>query len=684
MKNNFLGGASALKIGDTGYIYLTATDRTLIMHPDKKRILTKQAQGLNTLYDKAIEGFEGTNETVTSYGVEMLSSFKRLKTKNWILAANYPQSEAYRPIQVGAHYFLMISGTCIIAVFIFIFFIIKYLIKPLEVFTRHVEEIPQKTGDDRFLNIETKDEIGTLSLAFNRMMIEVDKRSELERSEELYRTVIEFSTDFIFWRAPDNKIIYVSENCEKFCGYTEEELYASPELLETMIHPDDLHIWSEHAHDISSKGIEEQLELRIVTKGGDVRWISHNCLPVYDKQGNYRGRRASHQDITRQKEVSKILNQLSTAIEQTSDWILITDKQGKIEYANRAVERITGYRKEEIIGKNPSIFKSGRYNREFYKKMWDTILSGQVFSGIMTNRRKDGELFEVYHTVTPVKNSSGQITHFVANSKDITAMKQLEAQINFLATHDEHTGLPNRTLFVDRLRQVIARSEHDKRFTGVVFLDVDRLQLINDAFGVQAGDAFLVEIGKRLQTVLRDGDTIARFGSDEFAISLIDVARSDDLILILESLRKILASPFNCDGVEALITFSIGVSIHPTDTRDINSLIENAVIACQKVKGLGGNDCQFFTPDMNSKALEFVSMKRDMFNAIRNEEFILHYQPYYDMASLKLVGMEALIRWRRNDGGLVSPGQFIPVLEETGMIIEVGNWAAKRSSKTSK
>ncbi len=672
MRDNFLGGISSAKIGDSGYLILTATDRTLIMHPDKKRILTKQATGLNRLYDKAIEGYEGTDETITSYGVEMLSSFKRLKAKNWILAAHYPQAEAYRPIQVGEHYFLMIAVICIIAVFIFITFITRYLIQPLQLFTRHVEDIPQKTGDDRFLNIKSKDEIGTLSLAFNQMMIEVDKRSDLERSEELYRTVMEFSTDFIFWRAPDNKIIYVSENCEKFCGYTEEELYASPELLETMVHPDDVTIWSEHVHDISSKGVEERLELRIITKSGQVRWIAHNCLPVFDKKGNYRGRRASHQDITRQKEATKTLNQLSTAIEQTSDWILVTDRQGKIEYANSAVERITGYKKEEILGKNPSIFKSGKYSREFYEKMWGTILSGQIFSGIMTNRRKDGELFEVYHTVTPVKDSSGEITHFVANSKDITAMKQLEEQINFLATHDEHTGLPNRALFVDRLRQVLARSGHDKRFTGIVFIDVDRLQLINDAFGAQVGDAFLVEIGKRLQTATRDGDTIARFGSDEFAISLIDVAKSDDIILILEYLRKVLSSPFKCDGVEALITFSIGVSIHPTDSKDINAVIENAVIACQKVKGLGGNDFQFFTPDMNSKAFEFVSMERHMFDAIRNEEFILHYQPYYDMATLELVGMEALVRWRHDDGGLVPPGQFIPVLEETGMIIEVG------------
>src|SRR5208337_4877514 len=236
----------------------------------------------------------------------------KLKTKS-ILIVSIPVAifalsvEAGLPIRQAGHYYLMAAVTGLLAVFFIDFFIIKYFIKPLELFIRHVEDLPQKTGDGRFLDIKTKDEIGTLSWAFNKMVTEIDKRSELERSVELYRTVTEFSTDFIYWRSPDNKIIYVSENCEKFCGYTEEEFYASPELLETMIHPEDRNIWSEHTRDIESKGVCEQLELRIVTKSGQVRWISHNCLPVYDKKGNYQGRRAIHQDTTVHKQFEEAL-----------------------------------------------------------------------------------------------------------------------------------------------------------------------------------------------------------------------------------------------------------------------------------------------------------------------------------------------------------------------------------------
>ena len=301
MKNNFLGSMSNIKIGENGYLFLTNANRTIIMHPDKKRIMTKLAPGQNKLYDKAIEGFEGTGDTITSFGVKVVDSFRRVKTTNWILIASYPADQAYRPIRQVERFLLMATITGIIAVFFIISLIIKYLTKPIEVLTRHAEDLPQKTGDERFQTIKTKDEIGALSLAFNHMVAEIDKRSELERSEEMYRTITEFATGFVYWRAPDNKIIYVSENCEKLFGYTQDEFHTSPELLETMIHPEDRTIWAEHIPDINSKDSLENLELRIITKSGNVRWIVHNCLPVYDKKGNYRGRRGSHRDITERK-----------------------------------------------------------------------------------------------------------------------------------------------------------------------------------------------------------------------------------------------------------------------------------------------------------------------------------------------------------------------------------------------
>ena len=429
MRDNFLGRLSTVKIGETGYLVLVAADRTLIMHPDKKRILTKQAPGLNILYDRAIEGFEGTDENTTSYGIKMLASYKRLKTKKWILIADYPQAEAYRPIQIAERYFLITAITGVIAVFFLISFIINYLIKPLELFTRHVEELPQKTGDDRFLNIKTKDEIGKLSLAFNKMVTEIDKRSALERSEELYRTVTEFSTDFVFLRAPDNKIMYVSENCEKFSGYTEEEFYASPELLETMIHPDDRTIWAEHNHDIQNKGICEQLELRIMTKSGRVRWIAHNCLPVYDKKGKYMGRRASHQDITVRKqaegELCKSESKYRILLETLPQKIFYKDRDSVYVFCNPNYAGGLKISPAEIAGRTDYDF----YPKELadkYRADDQRLMEHGKTEDIEEKYVQGCEEFWVHTVKTPIMDESGKVTGILGIFWDITMAKKME------------------------------------------------------------------------------------------------------------------------------------------------------------------------------------------------------------------------------------------------------------------
>ncbi len=385
MRDNFLGRISNVKIGKAGYLYLSAVDRTLIMHPDKKRILTKQAAGFNNLYDKAIEGFEGTGDTITSQGVKMVSSFKKLKVKDWIMAANYPQAEAYLPIDQARGYFITGTIIGIVTVFLIISFIIKYLTNPLELFTSHVNDLPQKTGHNRFFHINTADEIGTLSVAFNKMVLDIDsKRVELEKSEDLYRTVTEFATDFVFWRSPDKKNIYVSQNSEKFCGYTQEEFYSSPDLLDEIIHPDDAVIWAEHTH--YKRGMYEQLEFRIITKSGDVRWIAHNCVAVYDKDGNYRGRRGSHQDITDTKKSEEEKASLESQLLQSQKMEAIGQIAGGIAHDfNNLLTAINGF--AELLS---NCHRDGSYEHQYVQNI---LSSGEkaanLARGLLTFSRKN-------------------------------------------------------------------------------------------------------------------------------------------------------------------------------------------------------------------------------------------------------------------------------------------------------
>lgn len=379
-------------------------------------------------------------------------------------------------------------------------------------------------------------------------------------------------------------------------------------------------------------------------------------------------------DITARKRSERQMDTLATAVKQSSDWILIADRTGMIEYVNDAVERVTGYTREEILGQTPRILKSGKHDRAFYRKMWRTILAGQTYSGILTNRKKNGELFEVYHTITPIKDQAGAIAHFVATSKDITVLRQMKERISFLAYYDDLTGLPNRALFADRLRQTVSRADEHDRYVGVLFIDIDRFHLINDTLGALFGDVLLKETGKRLSGSLREGDSVARFGSDEFVVALADLASTEDLLFLLEGLQARLAEPIHATGEEIVLNFSIGVCLYPNDTRNGLALLQNADMACQQARKAGGNSCHFFTAEMNRAAAEFILIEKRLKNAIKNHEFVLLYQPYWDTHSRKMVGMEALLRWQSPENGLVLPGKFIHVLEETGMIIEVGDW----------
>ena len=371
------------------------------------------------------------------------------------------------------------------------------------------------------------------------------------------------------------------------------------------------------------------------------------------------------------------VKQLAAAVEMSPDWILITDQNGIIEYVNKAVEQVTGYTAGEMIGRSTRILKSGRHDAAFYKEMWDTILSGKTYSGILTNRRKNNELIEIFHSITPINDEQGHISHFVATSKDISVYKKMEEKIHTLAYYDELTSLPNRLLFVDRLKQATARGEHHEKHIGVLYVDVDRFHFINDTKGAGTGDLLLKEIGKRLSDYVREGDTVARIGSDEFAILFNDMAKPEDIINLLEELTAVLSPSIETGVNSTTLTYSVGISVYPDDTMDSHTLLQNADMACQLAKSVVGTSYRFFTQAMHETASEFIILESRLKKALEEKEFVLHYQPYWDIHTKKLVGMEALIRWQSSDDGLVSPAKFIPVLEETGLIVEVGKWVIR-------
>lgn len=275
---------------------------------------------------------------------------------------------------------------------------------------------------------------------------------------------------------------------------------------------------------------------------------------------------------------------------------------------------------------------------------------------------------------TGEKNEEDFLKGLAGALAGIIMRKKAEERIQYLAYYDALTGLPNRNLFLDRLTQGIARAEYSRKLVAVMAVDIDRFKSINEVYGIDAGDSVLREVAKRLLSSVREGDTIARLGNDDFGVLLIDIADSSDIILVIDKIMKNVSCPVQFNVKDIMLTLSAGISVYPDDGNDASSLMKNSDLALAKAKQQGRKNYQFYTQDMDVKADEFVQMEKNLFNAMQNNEFFLHYQPYWDINTRKITGMEALIRWKNPELGLLSPGKFIPVLEETRMIIEVGEW----------
>ena len=425
-----------------------------------------------------------------------------------------------------------------------------------------------------------------------------------------------------------------------------------------------------------------EIEHRITLPDGDVKYVRQSGKAFLG--GNVTIVRSTVQDITEQHTAQEEMKKLSSAVEQTADAIMITNTQGIIEYINPAFTSMTGYTREDAIGATPALLKSGKQSGQFYTRMWKAIQNGKAFMDVLINKRKDGTLYYEEKTITPQVDSYGNITHFISSGKDISERMEAQQRLLHLAHHDALTGMPNRILFLDRLGQALKRSGWRHRKIAVLFLDLDRFKVINDTLGHDIGDELLKQMSNRLHQCTREGDTVARLGGDEFAILLNDVASTTDIPGVADKILEALARPFELRGRELFVTTSIGVSIFPDDGRDSQTLLKKADVAMYHAKGLGRNNFQFYTHEDECKAVERLTLETGLRRALERDEFRLNYQPQVNLMSSEVEAMEGLLRWEHPHLGIISPGRFIPLLEETGMIIPVGDWVIKTACEQEK
>lgn len=555
------------------------------------------------------------------------------------------------PINGWRDYSVLFFGALIGGIFVFLATFLSFLLTRIKLNNSRLEKIV----------IER-----TIALENNlKQLVESERRLNLSQQVGGIGTwEWNIKTDDLLW----------SEQVPRLLGYLTSKLDTTYDNFLNAIHPDDRERVVAAIHNSIEFGTEYNIDHRVIWPDGRICWLNEKGNVIRDHNGDAVSMLGVVIDITERKLTAEKLLLSSRVFSDTHEGITITDSNKLIVDVNPAFCAITGYSREEVIGKNPRILSSGKQGPEFYKEMWQEIYEHGYWHGEIWNRKKSGEVYAESLTISVLKDETGQEVNYVGVFTDITKSKQQQEQLSRIAHYDLLTDLPNRVLLADRVTQAMLQCRRHEKSLAVVFLDLDGFKAVNDSYGHDVGDELLIALSVRMKEALREGDTLARIGGDEFVAVLTDLITVEDCEPVLERLLLAASEQITIGEVVLSISASIGVTFYPQDKVDADQLMRHADQAMYAAKESGKNRYQLFDTDQD----DAVKVQRESLEAIRcaldTHQFVLYYQPKVNMKSGTVIGVEALIRWQHPERGLLNPVDFLPVIENNPMSIELGEW----------
>lgn len=512
------------------------------------------------------------------------------------------------------------------------------------------------------------------------------KRAEaaLLESESRLKRVIEGSDQgFWDWNLR-TQTFKVSPRLEAILGYTPGEMGDSLDKWAEYIHPNDLDktLASIDRH-LAGQSPVHEVEIRCRNRSGGWNWILvRGRIVEHAADGRPAMMSGTFTDITARKQAERELRQAATVFKNTQEGVMITDAESRILSVNHAFTLITGYTETEVRGKNPDLLHSSRHSAEFFSDIENCLRTSGFWQGELWNRRKNGDLYPQLTTINVVPNDRDEVAHYVTVFTDVSTIRASQQRLEFLARHDPLTHLPNRPMLFSRLEGAMRSAQRSRSLSALLLIDLDRFKDVNDSFGHLIGDSLLQQVAQRLTARQRDNEMLARLGGDEFALWLEEIARPEDAGRVADEIIALLDKPwFLPNDAEVRLAGSVGIALYPGPASTPEELLQQADAAMYRAKKEGRARYQFFSSDLTENARRRIAMESQLRHAIDNNEMELHFQPQLDSRSGRIVGAEALVRWHPPKGGLIAPDHFVPLAEETGLILALGRWVLRETCR---